>query len=91
MSKLRTVIITAVAAVMTEGIAFACMYHVGADGPDFLGWIGLVVLYPAIALANEFHFAGSIGPLLICFVELFVLYWFVLIIWKRLRYGQRTS
>jgi hypothetical protein len=83
MSNLRTIIVAAVAAVATDAIASACLSHVGGDGPDSVGWIGLILLFPTVLLvgASGLSHDMAVGPSgdmafpLVGFIQFFLIFW----------------
>ena len=83
MTKRKIAIIAAVVASLVAAVfIFLFEGHIGADGPDATGWIGLIVLFPAIFLS------GLLGPLLgpgagvvyclFAFLEFFGIFYFFL-------------
>ncbi len=83
MSKLKTVIIAAVAAVATDAIATVCLAHTGGDGPDSVGWIGLILLFPTMLIVGAFGLSHdmAVGPSgdlafpLVGFLQFFLMFW----------------
>lgn len=91
MSKLKTLVVAAVAAVAIELIAVVCLMHTGGDGPDAFGQLGLVLLFPTMTIARWCGGLGNVGLLLIGFAQFFVVCWLVVLLWRHLRYGRKTA
>jgi hypothetical protein len=91
MSKLKALIIAAVAAVATELLAVACLMHTGGDSPDVFGRLGLVLFFPTLTIERWYGGLGNFGLLLIGFAQFFVVCWLIVLLWRHLRYGRKTA
>ena len=91
MSKTKIIIIATLAALITETISallFSNFGHIGGDGPDTMGFIGLFLHFPGILLSDKFHLVGWVDFILIeliSVIQYILLYWFAIILWKRIR------
>ncbi len=76
------------AAIFVAGSAWLFGYHghVGGDGPDALGWIGLALFFPAIWLSEGLASRVSMGHvaslentlfLVLAFLQYFIMFWFL--------------
>ena len=83
MSNLKTIIIAAVAAVIVDAIATSCLTHIGGDGPDSVGWIGIILLFPTLLIVGALGMSHdmAVGPsgelsfMLVGFLQFFVIFW----------------
>jgi hypothetical protein len=89
MSNLKVSILAAAAALVLElAIWFLLLKgHVGADAPpDFFGWMGLLLCFPAI-LIGFLNVGGFMLGGFVVFVEHFVILWYLI----RRFYGRRAQ
>ena len=92
MTKRKALIIAASASVATELAAAACLTHVGGEGPgDIVGWIGLVLTYPTLRLAQCFDGLSTPVLLGVGFMQFFVVYLSAVLVWRYLSYGRKAA
>ena len=101
MSKAKRALLAATASVIFVGVAgwfFNCYGHIGGDGPDTIGWIGLVLFLPAICigqgLASCMTITGVPFPentltLVFGVLQYFIVFWFVL--WLASKFGRHNK
>ena len=80
MSKRKTAIIAGLAAgATTAALALLCFKgHIGGEGPDTFGWIGLVLLFPAILIGASCGPAGAFVVPAVAVLQFFFIYWFII-------------
>lgn len=90
MSKSKTAVIAAIAALVIEGVCVLCFTGFGPDGPASpFAWIGFLLL-PAIAAGKTLGASSGLSSVLIPifgFFEIFVPVWIVL----RFMYARKTA
>ncbi len=83
MSIFRTLFLAAGAATVTLALGILCIVgHAGADGPHGIGWIGLILLFPAYYVGPLL--GDSVSPFVLGFLQWFAVYFLVLVVWRRL-------
>lgn len=91
MSRAGRVGVALVAASIMEAIFAVVLVrygHIGGDGPDRIGAIGLVFHFPGMMLADRFHLTGTFDAVVVFFigfVQLFLISWFAIVAWTRYR------
>jgi hypothetical protein len=91
MSRKTAILVAAIAAICVEALVGAMFYlfgHIGGDGPDAVGWVGLIFHFPGIWIADRLHMTGSLDTLFITLtgaIQFFLVFWLVLEIWGQLR------
>jgi hypothetical protein len=89
MSRKRTILAATIAAILAEagiGAMFYAFGHIGGDGPDTIGWIGLVFHLPGVYIADVLHLTGSADTLFISFtgaMQFFLIFWLAIEAWGR--------
>jgi hypothetical protein len=81
MSCFKAVLVAGAASALTLGlIMLSFIGHVGGDGPDTIGSIGMFLLWPALSLAG-YPRNGLMVPI-VGFLEFFAIYFAVIMIWR---------
>ena len=86
-NRTKRLVVTSVASGVALAFAGACMINIGADGPGALGWVGLVLLFPACMVGGTLSAGSFIVIPVLGFLQFFAIFWIIL---KR-RYGTPAS
>lgn len=96
MTKTKQALVALVAASVTEASLFALFDrfgHIGGDGPDTMGAIGLILHFPGVIVADRLHLTGAVDTIFITFtgfLQFFLFFWFVIAIWHRIGHHSET-
>jgi len=78
--NLRLAIIAAIMSVAVVAVGFVCGQHVGPEGPDCIGYFGLVIVFLGFIVAEvSGAMTAGFGNVVILFVSLiqwFLICWF---------------
>ena len=92
MSKRKALFIAASASFATELVAVACLTHVGGEGPaDVVGWVGMILAYPTLRLAQCCDGLSTPVLLGVGFMQFFVVYVGAVLVWRHLSYGRKAA
>lgn len=96
MNTKKSALIAGGAALLFEGVLWwfiTSFGHIGGDGPDTIGAIGLITHFPGIMIADSLHLTGTTDSVLIAtsgFLQFFVLFWIIITIGARI-YARRAA
>jgi hypothetical protein len=93
MSKFKIVIWAALAAVITETVSALIFFnfgHMGGDGPDAVGLIGMILHFPGMLLANPWDGWPAYAIIeSVSVLQYFVIYWAAILLWNGARRRPR--
>jgi len=88
MSATKSALIAARAGVIAEAILwwfFNSFGHIGGDGPDTVGLVGLILHLPGVTVADSLHLTGTKDSVFIWItgaLQFFLLFWLIMTIWR---------
>jgi hypothetical protein len=95
MSASKSALMAVGLAVVAEAIVwllFNTFGHIGGDGPDTAGAVGLVFHFPGVMVADFLHLNDTKDAIVIAFtggVQFFLIFWLVITLWKNPRCDKR--
>jgi hypothetical protein len=96
MSATKSALIAGGAAVIAEAILWWCFSsfgHIGADGPDTVGAIGLIFHLAGATIADVLHLTGTMDSVFIAItgaLQFFLVFWLPITIWRH-KHAKRIA